>query len=569
MNMKKFFMLVATLIIGVSASAKEQPKWLKDAVIYHIYPTSYMDSNGDGMGDLNGIRQRLDYISSMGFNCIWMSPCFVSAWEDGGYDILDYYKVDARFGTNEDLFALFKEAHQKGIKVLLDLVAGHTSDKHPWFKEACKAERNQYSDYFIWTEGKDSMPSTADVNNSKSKWVDNNHPRNGYFMKNYFDIQPALNYGYYKPNPANEWEDDYNAPGPKAVREELKKIIAYWCDHGADGFRVDMASSLVKGDNENRDGVIRLWNEIFAWYNAKYPENIMLSEWANPQQSLTSGFNIDLLIHNNIGGKIYRPLFCETDDYSNPTITYFHPEGKGSLRKPMEIYTEVYNIFRKIGGYASLPTCSHDIWRLTRLNRSTAEEQKIALTFFLTLPAPPIVYYGEEIGMRNIESTRPKEGSFSSRDRTPCRTPMQWNKTPNAGFSTVEDNTKLYLPIDQLSDYPNVAEQQSDPNSVLNYVKGLISLRSKTPALGTAGEWKYVGDMDNPYPMIYSRTLGEEKYVVVFNPTKREVSGSIASMGKKAEWIYGNNRKLVKCKSNKEGHTFAMQPFSVAIFQIK
>jgi maltose alpha-D-glucosyltransferase/alpha-amylase len=349
----------------------------------------------------------------------------------------------------------------------------------------------------------------------------------------------------------------------------LKKIIAYWCDHGADGFRVDMASSLVKNDNANRDGVIRLWNEIFAWYNAKYPENIMLSEWANPQQSLTSGFNIDLLIHNNIGGEIYRPLVCETDDKSNPTTIYFSPEGKGEVRHSMETYTKVYNTFRKIGGYASLPTCSHDIWRLTRLNRSTPEEQKIAITLFLTLPTPPIVYYGEEIGMRSLEFVRPKEGSLSSRNRTACRTPMQWDTTINAGFSTVKDNTKLFLPVDPAPTFPNVAEQESDPNSVLNYVKGLIALRNATPALGTAGEWEYVGDMDNPYPMIYARTLGEEKYVVVFNPSKREVSGSIASMGKKAEWVYGNNRKLAKCKSNKEGHTFAMKPFSVAIFKIK
>ena len=564
----KHIILAITLFATGTLAAKEQPKWLKDAAIYHIYPTSYMDSNGDGMGDLNGIRQRLDYIRSIGFNCIWMSPCFLSAWEDGGYDILDYYKVDPRFGTNEDLFALIKEAHEKGIKVLLDLVAGHTSDKHPWFKESCKAEPNKYSDYYIWTNSKDAMPQTADIN-AKAKWVDNKHPRNGYFLKNYFDIQPALNYGYLNPKAENEWEDDYNAPGPKAVREELKNIIAYWCDHGADGFRVDMAPSLIKGDNKQREGAIRLWNEIFAWYNQKYPENIMLSEWSEPKQSLSAGFNIDLLIHNKLGGKIYRPLFCETDDYANPTVTYFNPEGKGEVRKPMEIYTKVYNTFRKTGGYASMPTCSHDIWRLNRLNRHTPEESKVALTFFLTLPAPPIVYYGEEIGMRNLEHTRPKEGSFSSRDRTPCRTPMQWSTEANAGFSTVADATKLFLPVDPAPTFPNVAEQQNDPNSILNYVKGLLKLRREIPALGTAGEWAYVGDMNNPYPMIYSRTLGDEKYVVVFNPSKREVSGSIAPLGKKAQWVYGNNRKLAKCKNSKEGHTFEMKPFSVAIFKME
>lgn len=560
--MKRLFLaLLALLFASTTLSAKEQPKWLKDAVIYHIYPLTYADSNADGIGDLEGIRSKLDYIKSVGFNCIWLSPCFMSAWEDGGYDILDYYKVDPRFGTNDDLKRLIDDAHKRGIKILLDLVAGHTSDKHPWFKESLKAERNQYSDYYIWTEGH-TMPQPS------FRWVDNTYPRNGIYLSNFFPIQPALNYGYYNPNSANSWEHDYNAPGPTAVRNELKKIIAYWCDMGCDGFRVDMANSLVKGDNDNRDGVQRLWKEIFEWYNAKYPENIMLSEWSDPKQSLSAGFNIDLLIHNGIGGKVYRPLVCETTNKMAPTVCYFNRAGKGEVRKAMEQYTKVYNDYRKIGGYASMPTCSHDIWRLTRMNRNTPEEQKVVITLFLTLPTPPIVYYGEEIGMRNLEYAPPKEGSLSSRNRSTCRTPMQWSTERNAGFSTVKNSSKLYLPVDNAPTFPNVAEQENDPTSVLSYVKGLLALRAKTPALGVEGEWKYVGDMDNPYPMIYSRTLGEERYVVVFNPSDRKVEGAIAPMGKKAEWVYGNNKKLAKCKTSKSGHTFQMEPISVAIYKI-
>ncbi|MBR1962952.1 MAG: alpha-amylase [Alistipes sp.] len=559
---QRFFLIIATLLATLTLSAKEQPEWLKKAAIYHIYPSSYMDSNGDGMGDINGICSKLDYIKSVGFNCIWLSPCFVSGWEDGGYDVIDFYKVDPRFGTNEDLKRLFDTAHAKGIKVLLDLVAGHTSDKHPWFKESLKAERNEYSDYYIWTEGQD-MPLPG------KRWVYNNHPRNGIYLSNYLPIQPALNYGYYKPNQANSWEQDYDAPGPKAVREELKRIIAYWCDMGADGFRVDMANSLVKGDNVEQDGVKRLWKEIFAWYNAKYPDNIMLAEWSNPKQAISAGFNIDILTHHYVGAEIYRPLVCETTDKMAPNICYFTKKGEGRVRESMEKYTEVYNDYRRIGGYAALPTCSHDIWRLTRMNRNTPEEQKVVITLFLTLPTPPIVYYGEEIGMRNLDYALPKEGSFTRRNRSVCRTPMQWNAERNAGFSTVEDASKLYLPVDNAFSFPNVAEQENNPNSVLSYVKGLLALRAKTPALGVEGEWKYVGDMDNPYPMIYARTLGEEKYVVVFNPADREVSGSIAPLGKRAEWVYGNNPKLTKCKTSNEGHTFKMKPVSVAIYKIE
>ena len=555
-------LLTALLALSaLCATANSQPQWLKDAVIYHIYPLTYMDSNADGIGDLKGITSRLDYIRSCGFNCIWLSPCFVSGWEDGGYDIIDYYNVDPRFGTNDDLKALLDAAHSRGIKVLLDLVAGHTSDKHPWFKQSLQSQKNDYSDYYIWTDGKDfSKPAP--------KFVDNNHPRGGYYLKNYFDIQPALNYGYYSPNKNNSWEQSYDAPGPTAVRAELKKIIAFWCDMGADGFRVDMAQSLVKGDNKHRDGVRRLWSEIFEWYKTAYPENIMLSEWSNPEQSLSAGFNIDLLIHNGIGGKVYRPLVCETTDKMVPTTCYFNREGKGEVRSAMEIYTDIYNTYRRIGGYASMPTNSHDIWRLSRMNRCSAEEQKVAITLFLTLPAPPIVYYGEEIGMRNLEYAPAKEGSSSSRNRSVCRTPMQWDNSTNAGFSTANPS-KLYLPVDNAPSFPNVAEQLTDKNSVLNYVTDLIALRKSTPALGVEGDWKYVGDMDNPYPMIYARTLGSQKYVVVFNPSARTVSGTIPAMGKNTEWIFGNDKALAKCKTTKSEHTFTMKPISVAIFKIK
>lgn len=551
----------ATLLLFGLSAARERPEWLSDAVIYHIYPSSYMDSDGDGIGDLEGIRSKLDYIRSVGFNCIWLSPCFVSSWKDGGYDIVDFYRVDPRFGTNDDLDALVREAHARGIKVLLDLVAGHTSADHPWFRESCRAERNRYSDYYIWTDGKAGKRPGR-------KFVDNDYPRNGYYLKNFFDIQPALNYGYLDPNPKHEWEQSYDDAGPTAVRNELKNIIRFWCDRGVDGFRVDMASSLVKGDNAERDGVCRLWREIFEWYNSEYPENIMLSEWSEPRQSLRAGFDIDLMIHNKVGGKIYRPLVCATDDRMNPTTCYFDRRGNGEIRRPMEIYREVYEASRMAGGYASMPTCSHDIWRLNRMSRNTPRELKVAMTLFLTLPAPPIVYYGEETGMRNLEYAPPKEGSFSSRNRSTCRTPMQWDTTANAGFSSA-DPSKLYLPVDNMPEFPNVAEQENDPNSLLNYVRGLIALRGRTPALGADGEWRYIGDPDNPYPMIYERSAGGEHYVVVLNPSGREVSGTAPRLGRKATWIYGTDARDARCRGGAGRHIFTMQPASAAIFRIE
>lgn len=171
--------------------------------------------------------------------------------------------------------------------------------------------------------------------------------------------------------------------------------------------------------------------------------------------------------------------------------------------------------------------------------------------------------------MRNLEYAPPKEGSFSSRNRSTCRTPMQWDATRNAGFSSVADASKLFLPVDNAPHFPNVAAQEQDPRSVLSYVKGLLALRSKVPALGVEGEWEYIGDPNNPYPMIYARTLGREQYLVIFNPADRTVTATVTALQGKAKWVYGNDARLAKCKSGKQGLTFTMSPISVAIYKIQ
>ena len=202
------FMALASNLFAI----RNYPKWLESAAIYHIYPSSYMDSNGDGYGDLEGIRSRLDYVKDLGFNTIWISPVFCSKFEDGGYDITDFYKIDPRFGTNTDLVNLVNDAHEKGIKVCLDLVAGHTSDKHPWFLESANGDPNgHYADYYIWTKGKKTTPPKPE----RGGWVKNEYPRDGYYLMNYYDIQPALNYGYYQPNPENSWDKPIMPPVQK------------------------------------------------------------------------------------------------------------------------------------------------------------------------------------------------------------------------------------------------------------------------------------------------------------------------------------------------------------------
>lgn len=557
--MKKLILSALLLLSAAGAGAQKVPEWLKTAAIYHIYPSSYMDSDSDGIGDLEGIRSKLDYVKGIGFNTIWISPIFKSEFEDGGYDITDFYMVDPRFGTNSQLVQLVQEAHAKGIRVCLDLVAGHTSDKHPWFKQSCSADTElQYSDYFIWSNSKESLPT--------KKFVKSNAPRQGNYLKNFFDIQPALNYGYANPDPAKPWQQSYDAPGPTAVRNEIKNIMAFWMDKGVDGFRCDMAPSLVKGDDKNYTANMKLWHEMRAWLEEKYPECILLSEWSEPSQAIPAGFHIDLIIHNKSGNEMYRPLVVNVDEKGRDTHCFFDKAGTGEVKTFVERYTKEYLATRKLG-FASMPTCSHDIWRLNRFGRNTPEELKTALTFFITMPWVPIVYYGEEIGMRNLENAPVKEGSLSSRNRSSCRTPMQWDATANAGFSAAPAE-KLYLPIDDAPEFPNVAAQENDPESILNYVRGLLTLRAETPALGTGGDWRYLSSVDQPYPMVYLREKDGVKYLVALNPSGRSATAEFPAEGARAQAIYGTDLHA-KYSVRKGVATLKIRPASAVVMRVE
>jgi maltose alpha-D-glucosyltransferase/alpha-amylase len=215
------------------------PRWLESAVFYQIYPQTFYDTNGDGIGDIAGIIAKLDYLESLGVNALWLGPVFDSPFGDAGYDISDFYKVAPRYGTNRDLQRLFREAHQRGMHVCLDLVAGHTSNQHPWFTASARPEKNKYTNWYIWTD--------SAWNGTESNAIRGFSQRDAGYLPNFFFFQPALNYGYAKPDPKKPWQLPVTHPDVQAVRAELRKIMKFWLDLGADGFRVDMASSLVRG----------------------------------------------------------------------------------------------------------------------------------------------------------------------------------------------------------------------------------------------------------------------------------------------------------------------------------
>jgi glycosidase len=492
---------------------RENPAWLETAVIYEIYPQSFCDSNGDGIGDLRGIIQRLDYLKSLGINAIWLNPCFESPFSDAGYDISDFYKVAPRYGNNVDLKELFDEAHKRDIRVLLDLVAGHTSVEHPWFKQSSKHERNEYTDWFIWTDSVWS-PRMADFD-----LVRGSFERNANYITNFFAFQPALNYGFANPDPRYPWQLPVNHPGPQAVRREMKNIMRYWMELGADGFRVDMAASLVKNDPGGK-GVSQFWKEIRSWLDMEFPDAVIASEWSNPSQAIPAGFHMDHYIHFNVVG--YTSLFRKHIDgggngSSKYGASFFSAAGHGNILEFLDEYLRHYDTSKELG-YISIPTGNHDI--VPRLSQGrTLTELEVAYIFLLTMPGVPHIYYGDEIGMRTVDGLPSKEGGFL---RTGVRTPMQWDHSSNAGFSSAPAE-QLYLPVDRRADRPNVADQEPDPGSLLNIVRRLIALRKQHPALNASGDFSVVYAEPGQYPFVYRREKDGENLLIALNPTDHAV----------------------------------------------
>lgn len=482
------------------------PAWLDRAVFYQIYPQSFFDTNGDGIGDIPGIIEKLGYLQNLGVNAIWLNPVFDSPFGDAGYDVRDYRKVAKRYGTNADLKRLFRVAHRRGMRVILDLVAGHTSIEHPWFKASRVAPQKKYSDYYVWT------PSVWDEPR-EGKWINGFGPRDGNFLTNFFWFQPSLNYGY--ADPQNSWEQSPDAHGPKAVRAELQATMKYWLDAGCDGFRVDMASSLIKGPS-NSPALKKLWGDFRNWLARDYPQAVLVSEWGHPTEAIGAGFHVDFLLH--FGDPAYNALFgtwSEVRCDSREPHVFFERAGGGDITQFTEPYLSHLNQTRG-RGFISLPTGNHDFPRLRR-GRS-ASELRCIHAMLLTMPGVPFLYYGDEIGMDYLEDLPSSEGSFAN--RTGTRTPMQWNKGKNKGFSNAP-SSKLYLPVDTRPEAPDVQSQEVDPNSHLQFVRRLLELRASFPALGNTGEIEFLYAQKNCYPLVYIRSSGEQKILVAINPRRK------------------------------------------------
>lgn len=470
--------------------------WLKNAVFYEIYPQTFFDSNGDGIGDLQGMLQKLDYVKSLGCNAIWMNPCFDSPFKDAGYDVRDYKQVAPRYGTNEDLKALFTAAHEKGIRILLDLVPGHTSEQCDWFKRSCD-EEPEYSDRYIWTDGAfsggDGMP-----------FIGGEYPRNATYIINFFKCQPALNYGYRDKH--TPWQQSIDAPGPMANREAMKEIMRFWLDMGCDGFRVDMADSLVKNDHGYKSATMEVWKDMAGAIHAQYPEAVLVSEWNHPDQALACGFDGDFYL--NWDGNGYSLLFRDyrRDAKGNltPDNSYFKLESTQDIQGFLADYLPQYEKSKDLGLWCFI-TGNHDTPRLAPTLND--RERRLAFCFLLTMPGAPFIYYGDEIGM-DYRWLPSKEGGYA---RTGSRTPMQWCAGKNLGFS---ESDQPYLPTDDRPGAPTVESQQADPDSILNHVKQLIALRQSHSDLGNYSEFAVYSAQKGSRLFAYKRG----SYVCAVNP---------------------------------------------------
>lgn len=584
-NLMKKIAIVAACLLGMASLAnahKTSPEWIKNAVIYDIYPSSFMDSDGNGIGDLQGIISRLDYVKSLGVDAIWMNPIYKSGWFDGGYDIIDYYTVDPRFGQNKDVRRLVEEAHKRGIKVLLDLVPGHTSDKAEWFRRAAtEGPDGRYADYYIWTDEltkKDSadlaarMKAPDPATSKKGIWVPTADavpqlPQGAgytakYFQKNYYPCQPALNFGYAKPDPKKTWQQPTDAPGPKATRRELRNIMSYWFDYaGVDGFRVDLAGTLVKNDKDGK-ATAALWTEMREFIDREYPGKVLLSEWGKPQIAIPAGFDMDFpLVHEFKG---YRDLMTGAGNSKRVgDNAYFAKAGKGIIKNFVKEYNEKYQASRPYG-YISFFSSNHDVNRVNSESRDTPDQHKVFMTFLLTMPGVPFIHYGDEISMRNVRGLPSVEGSRE--ERSGARTPMQWDNTPSVGFSTAAPE-KLYLPTFTDGGKLTVEAQDKDPNSTLNYVRQLIALRHAEPGLSNAGDWQLISDPEVPYPMVYCRTTDNgDTYVIALNPAGRKVQAQVPVLGK-LNLLLGVGKPSAKVKNGTA--TLSMPGVTSAIYKVE
>ncbi len=476
--------------------------WWQTGVIYQIYPLSFCDSNGDGKGDLEGISSRLDYLKWLGVDALWLSPIYPSPMADFGYDVADYTDVDPVFGSLADLDHLIEQAHQRNLRVLLDLVPNHTSDQHPWFLESRRSRDNPKRSWYIW---RDASPQGGPPNN----WL-------SIFGGSAWEWDQATGQYYY--HAFLKEQPDLNWRNPE-VQEAMLQVIRFWLDRGIDGFRIDVVWHLIK-DSLFRDNPPNphytpdqpAYNSLLPVYSCDRPE---IHDLIRRIREVTDSYGDRVLL-----GEIYLPVERLVEYYGNNGSGLHLPFNFQLIQLPWEATTiksaiEKYEQALPSYAWPNWVLGNHDKPRVA--SRIGLDQARVAAMLLLTLRGTPTIYYGEEIGMQNgviepgqVRDTRGIRQPGKGRD--PARTPMQWSDRPHAGFTSGTP----WLPVNPSYPVVNVEKQASDPRSMLTLYQRLLELRRSAPALH-AGSYK-------PFPcpdglIAYLREEGDQRFLVALNLT--------------------------------------------------
>lgn len=521
-------------------------------VLYEIYPRSFKDSTGNGYGDLQGIIAKLDYLKELGINAVWLTPFFPSPMKDGGYDITDYTNVSPEFGTLNDFKELLHKAHEKNIKVVIDIVVNHTSDQHPWFIESRSSKDNPKRDWYIWKDPVNGgVPNNWKSVFEPSAWKFDDATQQ-YYLHSFLTSQPDLN-----------WENP-------EVMQSVKDILQFWIDMGVDGFRLDAVNYFTK-DPQYRDepkdpefipGVTQPFYELLHLYMRDQEGTFrIIKELETFVSERGDRFLITEAIVNQKGIDAI-PMYKKY--YGASVRNNIIPFNFEFIRIPWEAKAYKNFITKYLASLTPLEIPSyvfgnHDKPRLaTRIGQ---EQARAAAVLLLTLPGLPTIYYGEELGMENVSIPTDmihdeKEFSSPGFGRDPVRTPMQWDASLNAGFTTGEP----WLPLEDLYTKRNVESQRSDPYSMLSLYKSLLTLRSGNDAL-REGDYETI-DSANEYIYVFTRTKESNKMLILINFSSDEQIVSLPF--DRAEIVIASTRR----SHAKITFPFTMQPNEACIFSL-
>lgn len=497
--------LLAAFAITLSAAPKTAVKpaapaenWWGKAVIYQVFVRSFHDSDGDGKGDFNGLTSKLDYIKGLGVNAVWLMPVF-EAFQYHGYDITDFYSIEKDFGTMADFDNFMKEAKKRNIRVILDMVINHASKTGKWFMDSATNQGSPYKDWFIWTN--------VDLNNQG--WLNASGARQPAW-NSYLDIKTSYRYSNFYYSAFNGTIPDLNLKNP-AVIAEVKKIAKFWLDRGVDGFRMDGARFMIEdgaGKQADTDTTRKFWADYCKYVHSVKPDAYVIAE-------IYAGMDLASTYYTGKGGLDASLCF----DFGADSSIYM---GMGGMKKSLDKLRENLNklaAFTSKGlpaDYFSIFLSSHDRGRFGEFVRDDAKAKLGAFIQFTMPGGAPVMYYGDEIGMRN--------GDIAIGDADK-RNPMWWNETMFAGFSVSNKiwNRKMDKDIRFYTNGVNVAAMEKDPNSILSLYKKLIALRMNSPAL-YKGSYSEIlmpaGNAELTACFSYIRVSGSQTALVLFNAGK-------------------------------------------------